>query len=288
MSFRTLLAPLLGLDRDAAAMSAALTVAREFDSHVEALFTSPDPRETVPLLAEGMSGAVIEELTRAADRHIGLRRDVAREHFNAAVSRAGVALSDAPPVDEIPTARFVETLGRVDDVGVNEARLADLSVFSVFGDDDEGLGRTAIESALLASGRPILLVGGEVPAEIGRVAVVAWNGRAECARAVAFAMPFLRTAERVFVLTAETQATEPEVGERLVRFLSWHRIDADLDVLRPDGGPLAKALSERAIALGADLMVMGGFGHGRMREMILGGVTRQIVAKPRLPVLMAH
>jgi len=288
MSFRTLLVPLFGAERDRPALDAALTVAREFDSHVDALFAAPDPREVVPMMAEGMSGAVIDDLMRAAERNVANRRDKARASFEAALAAAEVARSDAPPIDEVPTARWVETGGRMDDVGITEARLSDLAVFSNFGPDEGGEGETAIESALLGSGRPILLVGEKVPDEIGRVVAVAWNGRAECARAVAFALPFLRTAERVIVLTAETAATKASAGARLVDFLAWHRIDATLENPRPTGEPVGKILSERSVALGCDLLVMGGYGHGRMRELILGGVTRQIVARPRLPVFMAH
>lgn len=288
MSFRTLLVPLFGADRDRPALDAAMAVAREFDSHVDAMFVRPDPREVVPMMADGMSGAVIDDLMRAAEKHAIGRRDHARASFEASRSAAGIVMSATAPEDEMPTARWIEMKGRMDDVGIAEARLSDLTVFSTHGPDEGGEGLTAIESALLGSGRPILLVGEKVPEEIGRVVAVAWNGRTECARAVAFAMPFLRTAEKVIVLTAETPATKPEAGGRLVDFLAWHRIEAQLENPRPSGEPVGRVLADKAVALGCDLLVMGGYGHGRMREMILGGVTRQIVAKPRLPVFMAH
>jgi nucleotide-binding universal stress UspA family protein len=101
-------------------------------------------------------------------------------------------------------------------------------------------------------------------------------------------MPFLRRAGTVHILTAATSITSAEEAGRLADYLAWHGIQARINTIEPANEPVGSALMTRASELGADFLVMGGYGHSRMREMILGGVTRYVLAHPGLPVLMAH
>jgi len=288
MSFRSLLVPLFGVEQDRAALNAAFAVARDFDAHVDALFAHPDPRDAVPVLGDGVSGTVIEEIMRAAEEDSDRCRASARLQFDEAVGDAGIQISELPPVEDEVTARWLERRSRPEELIPQESRLRDLTIFGAAPQNDEGVIEAAIENTLMNSGRPLLYVSDAPPDEIGRSVAIAWNGKPEAARAVAAAMPFLESAESVRILTAETTTIESDVGRRLIEYLAWHRVFASLVTVTPGAVPAGKALADKATEIGADLLVMGGYGHSRMREMILGGVTRYILAHPGLPVLLAH
>jgi nucleotide-binding universal stress UspA family protein len=101
-------------------------------------------------------------------------------------------------------------------------------------------------------------------------------------------LPFLRAADHVMVLTAETSATEAAAGRRIAEYLTWQGVNPALTLLQPGSKSVGEAVVEKAVELKADLLVMGGYGHSRMREMILGGVTRYVLNHAGLPVLMTH
>lgn len=288
MTYKTILVPLGGGDNDAVAMKAALSVARDFDAHVVGLFVTLDPRDAVPMLGEGMSGAMVDEIMRAAEGESNTHRAAARRVFDAAVSEAGVESRDAPNGVEAPSAAWRDVVGRVEDVVPLEGRLADLIVFAQTTLDADAQGYATLETALLSAGRPLLIVPKTLPDGIGRHAAVAWNGKIESARAVSAALPFLRSADHVMVLTAETSVTDAAAGRRIAEYLTWQGINPALTVLKPGSKPVGEAVVEKAVELKADLLVMGGYGHSRMREMILGGVTRYVLNHAGLPVLMTH
>lgn len=288
MTYKIILVPLGGGDNDKVALKGALSVARDFDAHVVALYVTLDPRDAVPMLGEGMSGAMVDEIMRSAEGEAANHRAAAHAHFDQALREAGVEMRDFPSGVETPSATWREVVGRIEDVVPVEGRLADLIVFAHTTLDADTQGYATMETALLGSGRPVLLVPKDVPAEIGRTVAVAWNGKIEAARAVAAALPFLRGADRVHALTAETSATQAAAGRRIVDYLSWQGVNPELTILKPGSEPVGETVTRKAAALGADLLVMGGYGHSRMREMILGGVTRYVLNHAGLPVLMAH
>lgn len=288
MTYKTILVPLGGGDNDAVAMKAALSVARDFDAHIVGLFVTLDPRDAVPMLGEGMSGAMVDEIMRAAEGESNTHRAAARRVFDAAVAAAGVELRDAPNGVEAPSAAWREVVGRVEDVVPLEGRLADLIVFAQTTLDADTQGYATLETALLSAGRPLLIVPKALPDGIGRHVAVAWNGKIESARAVSAALPFLHGADQVMVLTAETSVTDAAAGRRIAEYLAWQGVNPALTLLKPGSKPVGEAVVEKAVELKADLLVMGGYGHSRMREMILGGVTRYVLNHAGLPVLMTH
>lgn len=288
MSIKTILVPLCGADSDPTALSAALTVARAFEAHVDALFVKLDPRDAVPMLGEGMSGAMVDEIMRAAERESDGQLTEARRHFEEIVRRDQVDLREGPTTLGGVSARWREVVGRAEEVVPQDGRLSDLLVFGHGSAERDAQAYATLEMALLGAARPLLVMPKGGAASIGRNVVVAWNGSAEGARAVAGAMPFLCQADTVHVLTAETSVTPAAAGRRIAEYLSWHGVNSQLTIVRPGAEPVGQMLMGKAAELGADLLVMGGYGHSRMREMILGGVTRYVLGHAGLPVLMAH
>jgi nucleotide-binding universal stress UspA family protein len=146
-----------------------------------------------------------------------------------------------------------------------------------------------LEAALMASGRPVLIAPARPPTRLSGMIAIAWKDRPEAARAVAAALPFIERADRVVILSVDEGAeTDGESCERLRHALAWHNTNTIVQRMKPAGRPAAETLLEAAVAAGADMLVMGGYGHSRTREVIFGGFTRHVLTDASLPILMAH
>ncbi len=269
-------------------MNVGLGVARRFQAHLGALFVRIDPLDAIPIVGEGVSPAVIDQLTEAAAAEMDRQRAAARASFEAACGAASVPFADAAPGPRGASAGWREETGRRDELVPRRARASDLVIFGrAEGDASPDLA-AVLEATLLGAGRPLLLVPPTPPATVGERLAIAWNGGAEAARAVAGALPFLDTAKTVHVLTAATRRTDPEVAQDLLGYLQWRGIAAERQAVTITDEPVAEALLQAASGAGADLLVMGGYGRTRLSELVLGGVTRHVLSHPTMPLLMAH
>jgi nucleotide-binding universal stress UspA family protein len=242
----------------------------------------------VPLIGEGMSPAIIEQLIQSAETEMDRQAGAARSAFETACTAAGVAVVEAPAAARAASTGWREVTGRRDEIMAAKARSSDLVVFAR-GDDQSSPDRAGVlEATLLGGGRPLLMLPPAAPARIGDRVAIAWNGRAEAARAVAGALPFLEAAGAVAVLTAATRRTPAEVARDLVDYLAWRGIAAESRPVDVKDEPVADALLRAAREAGAGLLVMGGYGRARLSELVLGGVTRHVLGHADLPVLMAH
>jgi nucleotide-binding universal stress UspA family protein len=146
-----------------------------------------------------------------------------------------------------------------------------------------------IEAVLFGSGRPVLIVPFRPGSTQLRTALVAWDEGRPAARAVADALPLLALAERVEVVTVgDVRGDRTRDSRHLVRHLARHGIEARMTNLVRNHGSVAGTLLAHAVDVQADLIVMGGYGHSRLREIVLGGTTRRILQTMMVPVLMAH
>jgi nucleotide-binding universal stress UspA family protein len=174
------------------------------------------------------------------------------------------------------------------------ARYADLAIVGQTDPDvPEELIAVRPEELALGSGRPVLVmpyIGATVG--IGKRVAIAWDGSREAARAVVDALPILVGAESVWAVSIDARTggtTDPsQPAEDLCHFLGDHGISAKPDNLQTDGVSKADVLLSRLSDLGADLLVMGCYGHSRVRELVLGGMTRGILQHMTVPVLLSH
>ncbi len=149
---------------------------------------------------------------------------------------------------------------------------------------------TLAEDVIFGSGRPTILLPETVePAAFDHVAI-AWDGSRGAARAVADATPLLERASRISVLTVTDEKSLPEdnPGIRLASGLRERGLSAEPYSILGGGGGIAATLQENAIERGASLLVMGGYGHTRVRDFILGGATDGVLRDLRLPILVSH
>ncbi|WP_374614770.1 universal stress protein [Sphingorhabdus sp.] len=175
-------------------------------------------------------------------------------------------------------------------VVVDYARMADISVT---GSNDKGLlsELTLAEYILFQSGRPLIVVPGQHDQAFKcDHVVVAWDFSRNAARALGDALPFLRLAKTVSIVTfGDDKELESSLsGEDLVASLADRGIEACYEHAERGARPIDAALNDLARAQDADLLVMGGYGHSRFRELVLGGATRGLLRDPAVPTLLAH
>lgn len=188
-----------------------------------------------------------------------------------------------------PCFGWLENAPEGEDFVGNYGRAFDLIVMARSDIDAAGPHRRAIESALFESGRPVLLAPLNAPGSVATNIMIHWNGSTEQARANAFAMPLLRLAERVSVLTViGGQEVPGPSADRIVQQLRCNDIAAEAIRVELGNRDTGEAVLEAARADGCDLLIKGAFTRTRLRQMIFGGATSYIMEHADLPVLMAH
>lgn len=174
-----------------------------------------------------------------------------------------------------------------------QARYADLTIVGQGLDVEPTLSELAAlpEELVLGVGRPLLVVPRYgVFTTIGERVLIAWNGSREATRAVHDALPILKRAHTVTILSIdpEGQPADRVPGADIARHLARHSIRVEAATTYGPSTAVGDILLSRAFDLGADLIVMGAYGHSRMREMVLGGATRHLLRHMTVPVLMSH
>jgi nucleotide-binding universal stress UspA family protein len=258
-----------------AALSCAVELGRRFGAHLDVLHVRADQVSVLPFAGEAISARLAEELMEAAEKTIQDRTDSARSAYDRLCPPA--ALSTAWHV----------TAGRQAEIAAAAGRVSDLVIIERPEDPGDVLWRPTVELVLFDTGRPVLILPRLLSAFAGDRVAVAWNGSAQAAHAIAASLPFLRAARQVVILSAGPIAPYASTAG-LIANLGRHGIQATACAFEPGTAPLGPALLEQAHAQPADLLVMGAYSHSWLREMILGGTTRQMLALADLPVLMAH
>ena len=288
MGFKVVLTPLYGVPSDESALATAVAVARKFAAHVDVMHVRADPRTMIPYIGEGMSGALIEEMITSAERQADERSRRVRAAFDDWRAKTGLPLAEA--ATDGPSCNWVETVGRPDASVARRGRVADLVVVSR--PEAEAAVTTVaetLEAALLESGTPLLVAAARAADTIGGHVAIAWNGGLESARAVAAALPFLTGAEATTIITVGSPAPAEADAPALEAYLARHGVKARTRNVEAEAGrSVGETLLATATEAGADLMVMGAYTHSRLRELVFGGVTREVLAAADMPVIMAH
>lgn len=273
MTYRTILVQMFedeGLD---GRLAAAVALANRFEAHLVGLTVAPPP--VMPFgygEAAAYVGPEIFEAQREANHAIAERLHAA---FNAALADTGLSSVWRDEEGDPPTlfARAAHTVDLV--VSGQQA-----------GDALDAVAPNVTEYLVAEAGGPVLMLPASSPAEIrASKVVVAWNGSKEAKRALVDALPFLKAAETVWLATVGDR--EEVRYDRVKRMLGRHDIAVQELVLEDSGQEAGAVILERAQGLDADLMVMGAYGHSRLRELILGGATRHVLQNATMPVLFS-
>lgn len=176
----------------------------------------------------------------------------------------------------------------VPDILVEYARLRDLTILPMPAASDQWFA----EAIIFGSGKPTLILPESAkvrPFRLGTVSV-AWDFSRAAARAISDALPLLELAKQVRIVTVvnEKALDTRRSGAEAAKNLARHGIDVVLDTVDAKGRPIGEVLESCTSSQGADLLVMGAYGHSRLREFVLGGATRSLLSKPPLPILFSH
>lgn len=283
MTFKSILVVVTSPNRAKAAIAAGAALALANEGHLDVLALGVDHVQL------GYSyigaGAVLTEM--ALDR--------AEADAKAAAAAAKAALGEQDPSLRWSLDTAVAELGGVTTVVGTAAGFADLVVqCRPYGDDQGAEAEAVVEAALFDARAPVLILPGTAGAATltkPRRIILAWDQSAEALSAAKHALPFLRGAEIVDVTVIDPPSRGPErsdPGGMLCQFLVRHGVKAEVTVLARTRPTIAAVLADHAMDRGADMMVMGAYGHSRLREAVLGGATRDMLTTTAIPVLMAH
>jgi len=286
---KTILVPASGGSSDEVVFQTALLAARPFDAHLEFIHVSIDAVEAAryrPHVEFARGRAMTDALGRLHMESEQRSADALR-HVKDFCQLNAIELCDRPGAGRV-TGSWRQESDNATQCLMLRARHNDLVVAARKSGPD-GLPDDFLELLLLGSGRPLLVAGSSAPRTLTGTVMVCWKESAEAARAMTAAMPLLSKSDRVvFVTVPETGNGEADTVRELVRQAAWHGIEASALVVASNGRSAADALRGAAQSCGADLIVMGGYGHRRMREIVFGGCTQSVLASADRPVFLVH
>lgn len=279
MAFKNLLVHLDPSKSTAKRGDAAIALAAEHGAHLTALVAASAP--TVPsYVGAQIPAAIFEQARNVLSDNLSTIGDAFAKRADA----AGIAY-------EVRTVLTHEPLA---DLIARHSRYADLVVLGQADTDDAmGADSEMAEDVILGCGRPVLMVPYiGAPQKFGKRVMVAWDASREAARAVNDALPILETADQVMVMIVNPKrgpdAHGAEPGADIATHLARHGLKVDVKVYTQRDLSVADMLLSRIADESVDLVVMGAYGHARLREMVLGGVTREMLRTMTVPLVMSH
>ena len=270
------------------ALDAALLLAEKFGSCIEGFPLRPAIADMVAMDPDaGLTMVAVKENDAEMVRQ-------AEDLFRSFMERHGVKLrgddvvAAAAAVSSSPSWAWLSSAPSGQDFVGSYGRVFDIIVLAQPGEEWQSPSMVSLESALFESGRPVLIAPPTSPRSLATNVLIAWNCSTEQARTMAFAMPLLRLAERITILTVEGSTVAGPDGVEMARTLRMNGIAAEPITVAPGKISAGETILAKAAALGCDLIVKGAYTQSRLRQMIFGGTTRYILANAKIPVLMAH
>jgi nucleotide-binding universal stress UspA family protein len=283
----TLLVELTGDPTDAATLETAFLTARLFEARMECVHVGSNwhQRATGAVDSDFTGAMVSGEFLATLEREAKVLAWRAHRHFSAFSRHRSLGALDVPSRIAAVSATWREFSADRRHELLRLARVHDLAVMPHHQDIN------ALGSFVLNAGRPILLAPRSIPENLAPTIAIAWKNSPESARAITAAMPLLAKAEKILVLSVEDGNVAEETvasTERVVEQLSWHGFNAKAHHLIPCDQSVAATIERFARSNKADLIVSGAYGHSRLRELVLGGVTRDLLRECSLPLFLFH
>jgi len=274
MSIKSILLHLTGVETVDNCMEVALGLATDHGAQITAVYSILPV--TPPTSFMGYIPPEFIERTRTQENE---NADAAIKKIEEAAAKVGVSLI-AKKED-----------GYALDILNDHALSADLVILGQINPDDERASQYQYlaDEFVVTSPQPVLIVpyAGKYQ-QFGGHVLVAWNNTREASRAVHFAMPFLKKAEQVTLLSVNPSTDQTNANTAMLEHLKRHGVNAKLKVGHWEDVSVGNAILDSLVDMNADMLVMGAYGHSRIREMILGGATQEILEHMTAPVLFAH
>ena len=279
MAYKDLLVHVDDTRSCAARLQAAVDLAAAHEAHLTGVYIIADPSPAV-----FATGHVPPEFLDSMQQRVRERAEAALARFAEVAGRNQISFETR--IDRVLYTEVVDALA-------TNARYADLVIVGQADPDDPEGPRYLPEGVTLGSGRPSLVIPyiGPTPT-LGQRVTVAWNAGREAARAVNDALPILAGAQAVDVVTVNPSEAPfghgEEPGADIALHLARHGVKVEVQRIDTRDLDVANAILSHVADRGSDLLVMGAYGHSRLRELVLGGVTRTILHDMTVPVLIAH
>ncbi|WP_103224633.1 universal stress protein [Roseibium marinum] len=280
MSIKTILA-IMEFKTALENISLATAVARAHDAHLTVLNIGEVP--SLPFYGFGGHGYV-EIWSEECDQR---KEDLAEVNtrMDQQLAREGLSYDLRP---------YLSSPEREDNLVARHAIYCDLAVVLRSAEQElESVEKNAIDGALFDSGRPVLYIPKSPELDtIGQRVAIAWNAQREAARAVTDALPFLKKATQIDLLVVDPVVGDEDHGQDpgsdMALILSRHGLNLNVRIVASEGRPVSQVLLETARDLKSDLIVMGAYGHSRLRQNILGGTTSEMLENSDVPLLLSR
>jgi nucleotide-binding universal stress UspA family protein len=293
--FKTVLVHLTGTDCDRSVLATALRIARPFGGHLDCVRMIPDQAALVAQAVQLDMGSamLLSDTINTIEQQARERTERARATFAEFCKQHDVPQIGSPPGPGGVSASWREIAAADEYEAVTRsARFHDAAILAGGKERSGRLPPEFLGSIVISAGRPVVLAPEKPHQGDIKTIAVAWKNAAEAARALTAAMPLLSRAQRIDVLSAsESDSAVAECldcSDSVVRQLRWHGLNAQPHLIVPAGRTAPEAVLESAHGFGADLLVMGGYGHSRLREFVFGGFTHRILKGAGLPVFLFH
>jgi len=279
MPWKSLLTVLTETTDPMPVLSHAIALANDYDAHLEAMCIGVD-RSHVGYFYEATSPLAVQQtFDEARDEALQIETAV-----TGILSRSGVRYGTDTAIAQLP------------DIGrqvAERVRFSDLVILPLPYEEGRGIEvEPVVEAAIFEGQAPVLVVPkGAKPVPRPKTVTLAWNESAEAMSAARAALPILRKAESVQIVVIDPPAHgrhRSDPGGLLATFLARHRVSVKIDVLARSMPMISDILCRHARDNGADMIVMGAYGHSRFREAVLGGATRGMLRQAEVPVFLGH
>lgn len=280
---RTILVPFCNDDAAEVALNTAWLIAKKTSGHIEGLHIWRAPQV---IAGEGVvfpSESLIK-LTEEG-KNFSL---LARERFNQLMEQNDIELCDITVSADKATCSWREGEGSEAEVVGDYGRLFDLIVVGRATTCTTSDWKTNVEAALFESGRPVVIAGTKAPESFFRKILIAWNGATETAKAIAASMPILQYADEICVLTIEGGTVKGPTEKEVTAHLRRNGLNARSEKCSKGTESIGDVILKNAVSYNADLLIKGAFTNSRLRQLIFGGATRDVIEKSPIPALLAH
>lgn len=280
MSYKTILVHFSTVKQAQELMNVACLLAKKYDAHIVGLFVIPEFH-----INPSVSVYVPVELMASHKKFHRNEAEKIKDSFEKYASAEDVSVEWRLLESSTPS---------ITSVVIDQALRADLVITRQADDDgDDAYIKEVPAEVILGCGRPVLMVPNEGHFDtVGDYILIGWNGTREAARAAYDALPLLKDADKVSVHWVNTEGKNVDKttlqGVDLAASLARHQVNVNVEMSEKAGVSVGKGLLAHAAEQGADLVVMGGYGHSRTREFIFGGATQHVLEHATLPVLMSH
>ena len=287
MPIKSILVPLAATPGDRQALDLALALGQRNGAHIGALYPKRDPREAAAYV--GMAGDItgIGQIMEQIEREADAASTRARASVEAWRAQAGLVEAARPVAQPHTSMGWRAPTGEPGELVIRAAAGADLVVCAGL-QRDSGFAQDLLEAALFGAARPVVTAPPVLPRRLFGSAVIAWNGSHQANRALAAMLTLLPRFEEVHLFCQPEGHRTPVDPADPLDLLVWHGTSARVLPAAKTDEPVGPALLAAAASVEASFLVMGGYTHGRVRQMMFGGVTHHVLHHAQLPVLLVH